>query len=103
MGRVVRSSISLAPEPGMETITSIIGTLICGSSSRGSNQTAATPRRTELMIISGVSFESIKAPAIRPAIPVCSVGLLMSQDLHSLSVHQLCDMVDDHFFIRFNS
>ena len=69
MGRVARSSISLAVEPGMATMTSIIGTLICGSSSRGSSTTAAAPSRTEAMTSSGVSFESMKATAMRPAMP----------------------------------
>ena len=53
----------------MATITSIIGTLIWGSSSRGNNQTAAKPSNTDVTMIKGVSFESMKACAIRPARP----------------------------------
>jgi hypothetical protein len=52
---------SLALEPGMETITSTIGTLICGSSSRGSSTTAAAPSKTDAMTTSGVSLESMNA------------------------------------------
>ena len=69
IGRVARSSTSLALKPGMETSTSIIGTLICGSSSRGSRSVAAAPSSIEVMTISGVSFESMNACAIRPARP----------------------------------
>ena len=53
----------------MATMTSIIGTLICGSSSRGSKTTAAAPSSTEATMISGVSLESINAAAMRPAMP----------------------------------
>ena len=38
MGLVTRSSTSCAEAPGICTKTSIIGTMICGSSSRGSFQ-----------------------------------------------------------------
>ena len=53
----------------METITSTIGTLICGSSSRGSINTANTPSNTDVMMTSGVSLESMNARAMRPAMP----------------------------------
>src|SRR5436190_3683469 len=56
IGRVARSSTSLAPNPGMETSTSTIGTMICGSSSRGSTRTAASPNSTEVTITSGVEL-----------------------------------------------
>ncbi len=69
IGRVARSSTSRALNPVMETSTSIIGTLICGSSSRGNNTMADTPSSTEVMITSGVSFESMNARAMRPARP----------------------------------
>ena len=69
IGRVARSSTSLALKPGMETSTSIIGTLICGSSSRGRSNVAAAPSRIEVMTSSGVSLESMNARAMRPAIP----------------------------------
>ena len=69
MGRVARSSTSLALKPGMETSTSIIGTLICGSSSRGRSRVAAAPRRIEVMTSSGVSFEPMNDRAMRPANP----------------------------------
>ena len=70
IGRVARSSTSFALKPAMFTITSTIGTLICGSSSRGSKTIAAMPSRTAATMISGVSFESMKARAIRPATPL---------------------------------
>src|SRR6266545_5271070 len=69
IGRVARSSTSLALNPGMETSTSTRGTLICGSSSRGSTSTAASPNSTEVTITSGVSLESMKVFAMRPAMP----------------------------------
>ena len=43
MGLVTRSSTSCAEAPGICTKTSIIGTMICGSSSRGSFHTAKAP------------------------------------------------------------
>src|ERR1035438_10520217 len=43
MGLVTRSSTSCAEAPGICTNTSIIGTMICGSSSRGSFHTAKAP------------------------------------------------------------
>jgi hypothetical protein len=64
IGRVARSSTSLALKPGMATITSTIGTLICGSSSRGSMTTAAAPSSTEAMTTSGVSLESMNAAGL---------------------------------------
>ena len=69
IGRVARSSTSLALKPGMATSTSIIGTLICGSSSRGRSKVAAVPSRIEVMMSSGVSLESMNVWAMRPAIP----------------------------------
>jgi len=54
---------------GAVVITSTIGTLICGSSSRGSRTMAPRPRRIEVTTRSGVNFESIKARAMRPAKP----------------------------------
>ena len=61
MGRVARSSTSSAEDPGIATITSSIGTWICGSSSRGSIRTAKAPSSTEANTMSGVSLESMKA------------------------------------------
>jgi hypothetical protein len=69
MGRVTRFSTSAAETPGMATSTSTMGTLICGSSSRGSRSTAKRPSRIEAMIAIGVSFESMKYAARRPANP----------------------------------
>ncbi len=46
-----------------------MGTTICGSSSRGSFQTANAPIKSEAAITSGVSLESIQAWAKRPAGP----------------------------------
>ncbi len=69
MGLVTRSSTSSAEAPGISTKTSIIGTMICGSSSRGSFQIEKTPTASEATMISGVSFELMKAWASLPAIP----------------------------------
>ena len=76
----------------MATSTSIIGTLICGSSSRGSMMIAAAPSSTDVMTTSGVSFESMNAArAMRPArlmnptfVGVASVKLGDSGPGHSL-------------------
>ena len=69
MGLVTRSSTSRADAPGISTKMSIIGTMICGSSSRGSFQTAKAPIRSEAVMNSGVSLESIqpRASAARDA------------------------------------
>jgi hypothetical protein len=61
MGLVMRVSTSLADAPGKETITSIMGTMICGSSSLGSSRTAATPSAMDAMRKRGVSLELMKA------------------------------------------
>ena len=58
----------------MFTMTSTIGTLICGSSSRGKSTIAAMPSKTATMTMSGVSFESMNACAMRPARP-CGGGV----------------------------
>jgi hypothetical protein len=50
-------------------MTSIMGTLICGSSSRGSWRTANRPSRIEAMTTIGVSFASMNRAARRPARP----------------------------------
>ena len=57
------------PRPGSAAKTSIIGTLIWGSSSRGVTMTASAPRARAKSTMSGVSFESMKAAARRPATP----------------------------------
>ncbi len=69
MGLVTRSSTSLGDAPGICTKTSTMGTMICGSSSRGSFQTAKIPSITEPAITKGVSFELIQARAKLPAGP----------------------------------
>ena len=69
IGRVARSSTSFALKPGIATITSIIGTLIWGSSSRGNITTANAPSSTDATTISGVSLELMKVRATRPAMP----------------------------------
>ena len=45
IGLVTRSSTSRAEAPGIWTNTSTIGTMICGSSSRGNFQTANAPKQ----------------------------------------------------------
>ena len=69
IGWVARFSTSLAVIPGACTITSIIGTMICGSSSRGRLMVAKTPAARAAMMIRGVSLLSMKAEATRPAKP----------------------------------
>ena len=69
IGLVTRCSTSCADAPGICTKTSIMGTMICGSSSRGSFQTAKAPISSDAAIISGVSLEPIQAWANRPAGP----------------------------------
>ena len=69
IGLVTRSSTSRADAPGMPTKTSIIGTMICGSSSRGSIHTEKAPISSEAPMNSGVSLELIQARATRPAMP----------------------------------
>ena len=61
MGLVTRSSTSCAEAPGICTNTSIIGTMICGSSSRGSFHTANAPVSSAAQIRRGVSLEEIHA------------------------------------------
>jgi hypothetical protein len=53
----------------MVTMMSTIGTLICGSSSRGRITAAPTPSRIDTMINSGVSLELMNALARPPARP----------------------------------
>src|SRR5579875_1009765 len=69
IGVVTRSSTSLALAPGIVTKTSIIGTTICGSSSRGVSRMAKAPTRMAKIITRGVNFELMKARARRPASP----------------------------------
>ena len=69
IGRVTRFSTSAAEAPGMPTKMSIIGTLICGSSSRGSMRTEKRPSSSEAATAMGVSLESMNSDAMRPAKP----------------------------------
>gem|GEM_PF-6314689 len=85
MGRVTRSSISRGPDPGIDTITSIMGTRICGSSSRGNSATAPKPSNTDAIRSSGVSFEFAKAADNHPENPPCSSGLSSSGDPSSIN------------------
>jgi hypothetical protein len=55
--------------PGISTKTSTIGTMICGSSSRGSATTASAPSAIEARMKSGVSLELMNAAANLPAAP----------------------------------
>ncbi len=68
-GLVTRCSTSLADAPGICTKTSIIGTVIWGSSSRGSRSTARTPSMMEAPTIRGVNGESMKNRRIVRIIP----------------------------------
>ena len=69
MGLVTRCSTSADVAPGISTRTSTIGTMICGSSSRGSATMANAPSASEAPMKSGVNFELMKAAASRPAAP----------------------------------
>ena len=66
MGPMTRFSTSLGVAPGMVTWMSIMGTMICGSSSLGVDQTARTPVRAAARMMSGASLESTKT-AVRRA------------------------------------
>ena len=69
MGATIRFSTSAGSAPGQATMTSTIGTRICGSSSRGVARRARAPRPREAAMKSGVSLLSRKAWATRPANP----------------------------------
>ena len=77
MGVVTRCSTSAGVAPGMPTKTSTMGTMIWGSSSRGSFQTAKAPAAREAAMKRGVSLEWIQAAARRPAMPRGFVGALI--------------------------
>ena len=78
--------ISFALAPGICTKMSIIGTMICGSSSRGSMSTAPKPSNNDAPMIRGVSFESMKACVTFPASPsflsTLMLPLLLFQTVH---------------------
>ena len=69
MGATIRFSTSAGSAPGQATMTSTIGTRICGSSSRGVARRASAPRPREAAMTSGVSLLSRKAWATLPANP----------------------------------
>ena len=69
MGSTIRVSTSAGSAPGQATITSTMGTRICGSSSRGVARRARAPRPREAAMRSGVSLLSRKAWATLPANP----------------------------------
>jgi len=66
---VRRFSTSAGVAPGRALKTSTIGTLICGSSSRGSIKIENTPSRIDARTTMGVSFDVAKTAAKRPARP----------------------------------
>ncbi len=68
---VARSWISAGAAPGMLTITSSMGTTICGSSSRGVIRMAKAPASSAAAMNSGVSFEFMKVRATSPARRSC--------------------------------
>ena len=76
MGRASRFSVSSGPAPGSTAITSIIGTEICGSSSRGVATMASAPTPSDAMVKSGVSLERRNALAMRPEAPTSTWPLL---------------------------
>ena len=66
-------SISDGLAPGYMTITSAIGTLICGSSSLGIKNELYVPIIINATINKMVSFELMKKLAILPDIPSCMI------------------------------
>lgn len=68
MGPTTRFSISSGMAPGISTMMSIMGTMICGSSSLGVRSTAKTPRKMARLMISGTSLESTKLAVIRVSV-----------------------------------
>ena len=97
IGLVTRSSTSRADAPGIWTKTSTIGTMICGSSSRGSFHTAKAPSSSEPAITSGVSFDPIQAWANLPAGPSATFRLSLA-DLHPGAVRETLRNREDHLF-----
>ncbi len=69
MGRASRFSASAGDAPGMAEITSIIGTEICGSSSRGVAMSPSTPTASDANVTRGVSLLLRNAFATRPEMP----------------------------------
>src|SRR5688572_4182500 len=68
-GFVNCSSTIFADAPGKGNQTSAIGTIICGSSSRGVTRAANRPSNNAPMISSGVSLLVRKRAAMRPESP----------------------------------
>src|SRR5688500_9508316 len=68
-GLVNCSSTTFAEAPGKGNQTSAIGTIICGSSSRGVTRTANRPSNNAPMINNGVSLLVRKRAAMRPESP----------------------------------
>src|SRR5271169_189834 len=90
MGRLTRCATSSADAPGICTNTSSMGTTIWGSSSRGVLRMLNAPRSSAATITSGVSFESMKLWAMRPARRNPLGGCITKLDL--LSVIVLLDL-----------
>src|SRR5690349_679506 len=68
-GFVSCSSITFSESRGNDSQTSAIGTMICGSSSRGVTSTANRPSNNAPRMNSGVSLLVRKSAAIRPDSP----------------------------------
>jgi hypothetical protein len=76
-------STSFGLAPGYGTMRSTIGTMICGSSSRGVSTTASTPSSSDAKTMSGVSLLRRKVLARRPARPnfgsSCAIRCVMAR------------------------
>ena len=92
-GVVSWDSTSVGAAPGMGTMTSTMGTTICGSSSRGVRKTAARPSNSDAMTISCVSLLRRKVCATRPAKPISRSPRI--DDLHGLLITQAARRIDD--------
>jgi hypothetical protein len=68
-GLVTSSTASSALRPSALMKMSTIGTLICGSSSRGSDVSAITPTSSDAIRMSGVSGDRMNAAVIDPEMP----------------------------------
>src|SRR6516164_6897054 len=89
---VTSASTSAGVAPGKGTKTSTIGTMICGSSSRGVVSTETRPSTTAATTPSGVSGELMAFAASRPAMPGRGS---VTGDLDPLAVSHVPRQVDD--------
>src|SRR4029079_3191912 len=99
MGATTRLSISAGSAPGHATMTSTIGTRICGSPPRGGARRARAPRPREAAMTSGVSLLSRKKWATLPAKP----ALMLLPPLGDGGAVGESGRVDDHPLSRLDA